>query len=153
MKKEINIKILNISVILVLVILVLFFSVVTNKNLYIFEKRIPQKEYYTQAVASSINGNLPRGCYLTDIDWGISMLPTMRRNDTIIVCRKEIVEEVDEIKEWDIVGYNDGENKENVHRIIGVYKEYYLAKGDSNLNFERVNRSQVDWVVKGVIWR
>jgi len=112
----------------------------------------PPKYNYIQANNHKVNYSFESGGVLVeDIDslinlYGSSMRPTMFTGHKALAVDYEN----QSLSEGDIVSANDV-----VHRIKADYTEtsgYYLTQGDNNEGSERINESEIDSIVVGVLY-
>ena len=70
---------------------------------------------------------------------GVSMQPLFKTHRDVMVIRA--VER--EMKKYDVVLYEVGEDRYFLHRIIKVKPEYYLIRGDNTFVLEKVKKESV----------
>lgn len=125
----------------------------TNKKII---KRIVKKPYNNiQAPHTNVSVSLSKAnAEIKGIDkvvslYGSSMQPTIYDGNKVLLEKYES-QSLDEGK---IIGFNYN-GKMAIHRIQGVYKRhgYIVTQGDNNKYSEKVNLSDVRYIVKGVVY-
>jgi len=124
----------------------------TEGDVYQTTKVDPPRYNYIQANNHQVNYSFESsGVLIDDIDslitvYGSSMRPTMFTGHKALAVDYEN----QSLSEGDIVSANDV-----VHRIKASYlptNGYYLTQGDNNEGSERINESEIDSIVVGVLY-
>jgi signal peptidase I len=68
---------------------------------------------------------------------GTSMLPVLKMGDLVVVKQQQ------NYKEGDIIVFAYHEEGLIIHRIIKIYDNCYICKGDNAQRLERVNLNQI----------
>lgn len=80
---------------------------------------------------------------------GSSMRPTIHTGDTLLL---KPYDENTPLREGLIVSYKTEKGIDSVHRIDGLYVDYFFAKGDSSEEVEKVAYSAINGIVVGVLF-
>ncbi|MDI6737386.1 MAG: S26 family signal peptidase [Nanoarchaeota archaeon] len=79
---------------------------------------------------------------------GSSMRPTIQTGDTMLI--KPYSKDTP-LREGMIVSYKTG-GQDQIHRIDGLYVDFFMAKGDNSETAEKVLYSAINGVVVGVLF-
>lgn len=113
----------------------------------------------TQTNTTHLQGNhfvneYVQGAHYRDVTYnntvtttGLSMAPTIFQGNTVLM--REYRNET--LKEGQIISYTVG-NVSISHRIIAVYSDYVITKGDNNIVSESVNITDIHYLVVGILY-
>lgn len=163
-----NIKLILLSIVFLVILNISIFSYFfmkgfpiidtekNNENPVMFQSNLIQNNI--QASHNDVSFELLNNkLIIKDIDnWvtlsGISMQPTVFTNNILIV-RDYDFKTNKQLKEGQIIGFIDNQRKLTVHRIKGVYDDYYITQGDNNPESEKVRSENIQFVVVGVLYK
>ena len=80
---------------------------------------------------------------------GSSMRPTIQTGDTLLI--KPYAKDTP-LKEGMIVSYTT-EGQDRIHRIDGLYVDFFMAKGDNSDIAEKIPYSAINGIVVGVLFK
>lgn len=79
---------------------------------------------------------------------GFSMRPTIFTGNKVIV----VTYTNQNLKDGEIIVFENEENISVLHRIKGIYPDYLYTQGDNNNAHEKINYSQIKYIVVGVLF-
>lgn len=79
---------------------------------------------------------------------GFSMRPTIFTGNTLLL----VTYDNQKLKEGEIIIFENEENISVTHRIKGIYADYLYTQGDNNQAHEKINYSQIKYIVVGVLY-
>lgn len=79
---------------------------------------------------------------------GMSMFPTFSSGNLVLLREYDN----EELSEGQIICYRNQENTA-CHRIISIYKDKILLKGDNNNYEEEISYDEINYIVVGVMYR
>ena len=146
-------KIGDIAVFAIIMLLLLAIGFALGREVYTVESSEPLQSSY--ANGSAFVTDYAQPAHYADVsydttlkfDYGLSMAPTIFAGNTLMV--KEYRSQ--ELKEGQILCYQKkGMESMACHRILTIYPDRLIVKGDNNRYAESINRSDILAMVVGV---